>query len=752
MRSDGLRIIKATTTFSTGGSGYDSTHSYMYGYELDIERKTAVLMRQSRRGGSQINPESRLRQEGLGRVAVEIRADHDPLMVLPCDEGSGVSGQKKIYERPKMLELWQAIQNGSVGSVIVAREDRLFRDRYLTQATQFAEECAKRRVLLIVAGRRCYDFRIPDDFNDFIRKMQEAYSYIDTHIKYMQQMHQQKLARGEWVGGGIVAPYALDRSAIVAAHELRKTIKEFGASEEDERQITKAFRPVIYEPWHQIAIDVFEQFRLFDYSPARIGRWVESIPYIFPLPQAEDIQCYSFNIQMHLVPGRGYTFAASHRVATWLRNLMHLGYMSVGKDEDGNRVYIADAFDAAIPRDLFEPCYEAITGFTLDGEPSNMARNRSRFVRKLSPEQKNALLTQHFRSPDVPMNFQAKFDQTGVMCYFGRLKQSGEYGVSRWESGVLWTLPAAIFDQSVVTRLAALAEHDTQLADRVEQYYKELTKQKSTEKQTILNDIASLQTIISGYDKMIFHPPTPITEAQRIHYIELQAGAMNELTNAETALGRYEHSQPTGFIPAFYRILGRLGKEPGEFWKLPVDKQRHMLSLLIDEIQITNISPHLYRLLLKWKDPVAERWDCALIYRRQAVRTERLGEQEWSREEDERLGELWGTADKLDIYKALPTKSGWTIKTRASFLGVRRDEVWRHRPTILHRALCYADWSSACRAIEVELESDEGRKVLEMLNYYARTTPTKQRAALWWILPVVEMNNLDSSLINPACW
>src|ERR1700730_6713706 len=107
MRSNGLRIIKAATTFSSGGSGYDYTHSYMYGYTIDLSRKTAVLMRQSRRGADESNPESRLRQEGLARTAIEIRADHDPLMVIECDEGSGVSGQKKIYERPKMLELWE---------------------------------------------------------------------------------------------------------------------------------------------------------------------------------------------------------------------------------------------------------------------------------------------------------------------------------------------------------------------------------------------------------------------------------------------------------------------------------------------------------------------------------------------------------------------------------------------------------------------------------------------------------------------
>src|SRR6266446_9736230 len=234
MRSNGLRIIKATTTFSSGGSGYDYTHSYMAGYELDLTRKTAALMRQSRRGADEHNPESRLRQEGLVRVAVEIRADHDPLMVIECDEGSGVSGKKKIYERPKLLQLWEGIQNGTVGSVIVAREDRLFRDRFLTQATKFAEECAERGVLLIVAGRRCYDFRIQDDFNAFIRKMQESYGYLDTHVRYMYEMKLQKLQRGEWVGGGLVAPYALDRAAIQLAREQRKVLKEFGADEAEE--------------------------------------------------------------------------------------------------------------------------------------------------------------------------------------------------------------------------------------------------------------------------------------------------------------------------------------------------------------------------------------------------------------------------------------------------------------------------------------------------------------------------------------
>src|ERR1700730_15631813 len=112
------RIIKANTIFNVSSS-YDYSHSYMQGYTLDLTRKTAVLMRQSSKGADERNPESRLRQKGLVQTAVDIRADHNIDMVIECDEGSGVSGQKKIYERPKMLQTWIGIQDETVGSILV---------------------------------------------------------------------------------------------------------------------------------------------------------------------------------------------------------------------------------------------------------------------------------------------------------------------------------------------------------------------------------------------------------------------------------------------------------------------------------------------------------------------------------------------------------------------------------------------------------------------------------------------------------
>ena len=70
MRNDGIRIVKSAQPVIAYNGSYDYSHSYMQGYTLNLSRKTAVLLRQSRKGADERNPESRLRQEGLVRIAV----------------------------------------------------------------------------------------------------------------------------------------------------------------------------------------------------------------------------------------------------------------------------------------------------------------------------------------------------------------------------------------------------------------------------------------------------------------------------------------------------------------------------------------------------------------------------------------------------------------------------------------------------------------------------------------------------------
>lgn len=236
-------------------------------------------------------------------------------------------------------------------------------------------------------------------------------------------------------------------------------------------------------------------------------------------------------------------------------------------------------------RHLFEPCYEAITGFNLDGQRVGESRAARRFVRKYPAGQTNALLTELFTSPDVPMKFYSRYGNGSNIYYFGALKptHTEDDHLSNWDSYILWTLPVQGFDRAVVDRLAQLAKHDKKLADRVEKYYTELQKNQVNEKVKIAQDIRQLELVIARYDHLLTEPAQPLSKAQEKRYLESQAEAERELEQARAALERYNRLQLNQFIPAYYRILGRA---PGEFWSLDIDHQRRMMSMLIDEIQI----------------------------------------------------------------------------------------------------------------------------------------------------------------------
>lgn len=241
------------------------------GVAIDLGRKTGVLIRQSKKGADLESRESRLRQELLVPVAIALRGESDGSNVILYDEGSGVSGTKGYDERPQLSRLYMDIANGVIGSIVIARADRLFRDKHFRNVSMFTELAERQCLMLIVPGRTVYDFTKTKDLQAFQREMQESYSYIATQVAYMQDTRRQKIQRGFYGGGNLPAPYVIERAA------------------EKERQI-----PVIYRPWQPIAIDLFERFRDYDYILARVASYIEVQPYIFPYPSADDLQRYMY--------------------------------------------------------------------------------------------------------------------------------------------------------------------------------------------------------------------------------------------------------------------------------------------------------------------------------------------------------------------------------------------------------------------------------------------------------------------------
>src|SRR5215469_5001667 len=178
-----IKIVQAPTTLECD----------LRGIALDLSRKTGVLIRQSKKGADLESRESRLRQESLVPVAALLRGDPDRSNIILYDEGSGVSGTKGYDQRPQLSRLYMDIANGVVGSIVVARADRLFRDKHFRNVSMFTEVAEKQRIMLIVPGRAIYDFTKTRDLQAFQREMQEAYSYLSTQIAYMHDTRLQKI-------------------------------------------------------------------------------------------------------------------------------------------------------------------------------------------------------------------------------------------------------------------------------------------------------------------------------------------------------------------------------------------------------------------------------------------------------------------------------------------------------------------------------------------------------------------------------
>src|SRR5256714_2706262 len=179
--------------------------------KIDRKRATAVLVRQSKTGADTAQAESRETQLGLQDYGRQLYGDDEPDVRL-YDEGAGVSGQKRIDERKKLDELYQDMHRGIVGTVILSREDRLFRNKHMDQVGAFTRLAEEKRIKVIVPPissaateerTRVYDFTIYRDLIAFQDKMREAYGYIEGHVKYMHLCQQNKADKGGYEGGAL---------------------------------------------------------------------------------------------------------------------------------------------------------------------------------------------------------------------------------------------------------------------------------------------------------------------------------------------------------------------------------------------------------------------------------------------------------------------------------------------------------------------------------------------------------------------
>jgi hypothetical protein len=146
---------------------------------FDLTKHTAVIIRRSTREHQE--PSLAL-QEQLVTYAQKVRGENDDTNIR-CYTHDGTPASQE-----QTSNLLDDITNGCIGSIIVERPDRLLRSEHAPMTNLLQ----KQQIIVIVPGKRVYDFNKEEDLKAFQESMQEAHTYIATHIKYMKASRKQK--------------------------------------------------------------------------------------------------------------------------------------------------------------------------------------------------------------------------------------------------------------------------------------------------------------------------------------------------------------------------------------------------------------------------------------------------------------------------------------------------------------------------------------------------------------------------------
>jgi DNA invertase Pin-like site-specific DNA recombinase len=130
------------------------------------------------------------------------------------DMDAGISGQKKISERPGMSLLYRQIENGEIGLVAAQDVDRFFRDLTQIETNIFIDAC-KRNNVQVLTPSFVYDFAHPTQgryhMQMFRDHAQRAADFIEYHVRgrLVKSRHWRK-ERGMWAGRKITPGFMVD--------------------------------------------------------------------------------------------------------------------------------------------------------------------------------------------------------------------------------------------------------------------------------------------------------------------------------------------------------------------------------------------------------------------------------------------------------------------------------------------------------------------------------------------------------------
>jgi hypothetical protein len=575
------------------------------------------------------------------------------------------SGRLRIDLRPGLSEVVALIETGTVGAVLVRAIDRLFRDETMVGPVVFANLCKEHHVLILTMDD-LYDFNHPrtgdEHYNKFLMAALEAKNYIQKHIRgVMLRNRERKAMRGEFSGHAVPTGFMLD-----------------------DNRLFYVPNPI----WAPVMSSLLKRYKALDANFAALRREIIGYPIFPDLP--EDIKKRVGRVQLTKVAG-GYTVKSYDALRMMLTNVALIGHIAYN-----GRIVKKHAHPAIVDEADFWYAFDRLSPTTIEGEPilgRKAVRRHSKYETGalLAGTRDTGVATIMCPVPGCAVYIQPQTRRTGVHSYAYVLRDNSRVAVSKDVASIGLATLDTIFLNRFLERLdtyktmqepievvngGVLVWQAIGAAMRNYVQYHDLpTNASPFEKlQQMYNEDAPAHLV--SLPALIAQAKHTIEQLQREYKVNFDL-----MTDAEIRENKAQRVQLAQDIEEMERKQKRdaateqdkrdvdalLENVYGLWPTFKREKQRRFIRLVTRSIELAVVADGWLVLRLVWSPYLGyEAVDTAFIWQQGGAG------KVWSDAEETILQDMYPTAERTDILRALPTRSWTSISGHAYLFGLKR--------------------------------------------------------------------------------
>jgi DNA invertase Pin-like site-specific DNA recombinase len=338
---------------------------------LPIGRPVAVYYRQS--SEAQIGNISTTLQT-VDMVQHLVHLGWAPENVLMIDMDAGISGTRKMNERPGMRQLMALIENQQIGLVAAQDVDRFFRDVTQIEPNLFIDACRRNNVL-VLTPTMVFDFAhlMQGRFHQqmFREHAQRAADFLEYHVRgRLVKSRHWRSERGMWAGRKVATGYMADDRLRLDNGEPNPNYRKYLA----------------FEPYAEVIRAYFRLFHQYngcvDHTWAHIQEQGPFFPEFFESMLPEGFKFTpTFSYRSKLT---GKLCASKGGLRNYLTNVVYLGHWI-----HQQAIVEWDNHEPLVEADLFMYAFNRLSKTDFYGEPNSAFSPYRAYQQSRPKEQRN---------------------------------------------------------------------------------------------------------------------------------------------------------------------------------------------------------------------------------------------------------------------------------------------------------------------------------------------------------------------------